>query len=49
MELLTSLNRDQGITIVMVTHQPDMADYSDRLVRFLDGRIESDMLTHKAA
>ncbi len=42
MELLVSLNSDQGITIIMVTHESDMADYSTRIVRFLDGRLDSD-------
>ena len=42
MELLKSFNRDHGITIVMVTHEPDMADYADRRIRFLDGRIAAD-------
>ena len=42
MDLLTGLNRDQGITIVMVTHEPDMAAYAKRIVRFLDGLVESD-------
>ena len=42
MELLTSLNHDQGITIVMITHEPDMAAYSKRIVRFRDGLVESD-------
>lgn len=42
MELLAKLNLDDGITIVMVTHEPDMAEYAERLVRFVDGRIESD-------
>ena len=42
MDLLTSLNRDQGITIVMVTHEEDMAAYAGRLVSFVDGRIEAD-------
>jgi putative ABC transport system ATP-binding protein len=42
MELLTSLNHDRGITIVMITHEPDMAAYAKRIVRFLDGRVESD-------
>ncbi|MGB0128147.1 MAG: ATP-binding cassette domain-containing protein, partial [Rhodocyclaceae bacterium] len=42
MELLVSLNREQGITIIMVTHEPDMAAYASRTVRFVDGRIESD-------
>ena len=42
MDLLTALNRDQGITIVMVTHEPDMAAYAKRIVHFLDGLVESD-------
>jgi len=42
MELLTSLNRDRGITIIMITHEPDMAAYAQRIVHFLDGLIESD-------
>ncbi len=42
MELLTGLNREQGVTIVMVTHEPDMAAYAKRMVRFRDGRLESD-------
>ncbi len=42
MDLLTGLNLDQGITIVMVTHEPDMAAYAKRIVRFLDGLVESD-------
>jgi len=42
MELLVALNRDRGITIVMVTHEADMAAYARRIVRFVDGMIESD-------
>jgi putative ABC transport system ATP-binding protein len=42
MALLAELNRDRGITIAMVTHEPDMAAYAGRIVRFLDGRIASD-------
>jgi putative ABC transport system ATP-binding protein len=42
MELLTAINRDQGITVVMVTHEPDMADYAKRIISFKDGLIESD-------
>jgi len=42
MALLSALNRDQGITIVMVTHEPDMAAYSKRTIRFLDGVIDTD-------
>jgi len=39
MNLLTALNRDDGITIVMVTHEADMAAYAHRAIRFVDGRI----------
>jgi putative ABC transport system ATP-binding protein len=42
MELLSVLNRDRGITIVMVTHEPDMAAYARRIVRFVDGRVDTD-------
>jgi putative ABC transport system ATP-binding protein len=42
MELLTSLNKDKGITIIMVTHEHEMAAYAKRVVHFLDGLIESD-------
>jgi len=42
MDLLTALNRDHGITIVMITHEPDMAAYAKRIVYFKDGRIEDD-------
>tara|TARA_R110000824_G_scaffold118960_2_gene271419 strand:- start:35433 stop:36152 length:720 start_codon:yes stop_codon:yes gene_type:complete len=42
MELLAHLNSDQGITIVMVTHEADMAAFADRSVIFRDGHIESD-------
>ena len=43
MALLAALNREQGITVVMVTHEPDMAAYANRVVRFVDGRVESDV------
>jgi putative ABC transport system ATP-binding protein len=42
MALLTSFNRDQGITIIMVTHEPDMAAYAKRSVHFLDGLMATD-------
>ena len=42
MALLKSLNAKRGITIVMVTHEEDIAAYAKRRVRFLDGRIVSD-------
>ena len=42
MELLTRLNAERGITIIMVTHETDMAAFAHRIIRFVDGRIESD-------
>jgi putative ABC transport system ATP-binding protein len=49
MDLLTRLNRDRGITVIMVTHEADMAAYARRIVRFLDGRIASDEPGRQAA
>ena len=49
MEMLAALNRERGITVLMVTHEPDMAAYARRIVRFVDGLIESDRLTAPAA
>ena len=45
MALFEELNRE-GITIVLVTHEPDIAAHARRQVRFLDGHIVSDVLTH---
>jgi putative ABC transport system ATP-binding protein len=42
MQLLRALNIERGITIVMVTHEPDMAAFAGRFVRFVDGRVDSD-------
>jgi putative ABC transport system ATP-binding protein len=42
MELLWHLNTDLGITVLMVTHEPDMAAYARRMVRFVDGVVASD-------
>lgn len=42
MEMITRFNRDKGITVVMVTHEPDMAAYARRVVHFRDGQVASD-------
>ena len=42
MQLISKLNHDRGITILMVTHDPNSAAYAERQVRFSDGRIVSD-------
>lgn len=47
MELLADFNSEQGITIVMVTHEPDMAGYAQRQIHFLDGLVERDHLNRE--
>ena len=42
MEIFQRLNRERGITLVLVTHEPDIADYAQRVVVFKDGRIKKD-------
>jgi putative ABC transport system ATP-binding protein len=42
MALFTELNAKQGITIILVTHEPDIALYGQRIIRFRDGRIVAD-------
>ncbi|MGF0538187.1 ABC transporter ATP-binding protein [Agrobacterium sp. ES01] len=42
MDLIVALNRDHGITVIMVTHEDDIAAYAKRVVRFVDGHIQSD-------
>jgi putative ABC transport system ATP-binding protein len=44
MGLLLALNKDHGITVLMVTHEPDMAAYARRMVTFVDGRIAKDVI-----
>jgi putative ABC transport system ATP-binding protein len=42
MEIFQRLNRERGITLVLVTHEPDIAQYAQRVVVFKDGRIQKD-------
>ena len=42
MQILSSLNREQGVTIIVVTHEPDIAAYADRVLTMRDGLIISD-------
>lgn len=44
MEIFQRLNRERGITLVLVTHEPDIADYASRVVVFKDGKIKKDSL-----
>jgi putative ABC transport system ATP-binding protein len=44
MHLLLELNREHGITVIMVTHEDDVAAYAQRIVRVKDGLVASDVL-----
>jgi macrolide transport system ATP-binding/permease protein len=48
METLVSLNRDQGVTIIVVTHEADIAAYADRVITMRDGQILTDERVQKA-
>ena len=49
MDLLGSLREERGLTIVMVTHEDDMAAYADRVIWMVDGKISQDRRNGKAA
>jgi putative ABC transport system ATP-binding protein len=42
MEIFQRLNSERGLTIILVTHEHDIAEYGTRIVAFLDGRIRFD-------
>jgi putative ABC transport system ATP-binding protein len=42
MEIFQRLNKEKGLTVLVVTHEPDVARYAERVVHFRDGRISSD-------
>jgi len=46
MEILQTLNNEQGLTIVLVTHEPDIAHFTKRTLEFRDGRLRRDSLVH---
>jgi putative ABC transport system ATP-binding protein len=48
MELLAGLNRSRGLTVIMVTHEPHMAEFASRTLHFVDGRIESETMRDAA-
>jgi len=48
MQLFMRLNQEHGITILLVTHEPDVAAYAKRVVTFRDGKIQSDVLRKSA-
>jgi len=47
MDLFVTLNEESDITVIIVTHEPDIAVFSKRTIRFLDGRVVSDGQTVK--
>ncbi|WP_095202269.1 ABC transporter ATP-binding protein [Mesorhizobium carmichaelinearum] len=49
MELLTKLNKELGLTVTMVTHEADVAEYAERTIRFLDGHVASDSMNMETA
>ncbi|TPN18637.1 ABC transporter ATP-binding protein [Mesorhizobium sp. B2-3-3] len=49
MELLTQLNKELGLTITIVTHEADVAEYAGRTIRFLDGHVASDIMNLETA
>jgi macrolide transport system ATP-binding/permease protein len=49
LEMMTRLNRERGLTVIIVTHDADVAAYSDRIITFRDGVIVSDTPTSRAA
>ena len=49
MELLAQFNQQRGLTIVMVTHEAEMASYASRIIHFVDGQISQDELNGQAA
>ena len=49
MDLLTRLNLELGLTVVMVTHEADVAEYAQRTIRFLDGHVASDTMNVEVA
>ena len=42
MDIFTRLNREEGNTVIIVTHEPDIAEFTDRVITFRDGRVISD-------
>jgi putative ABC transport system ATP-binding protein len=43
MDILQSLNQENGLTVALVTHEPDIAQYAKRVLEFRDGKIKKDV------
>jgi putative ABC transport system ATP-binding protein len=44
MEIFQRLNRERNLTVILVTHEPDIARYAKRIIQFCDGRIRKDFV-----
>ena len=44
MDIFQRLNHDNGITVILITHEPEIAEYASRIIRFKDGRVVTDRL-----
>ena len=44
MDIFQRLNHDNGITVILITHEPEIAEYANRIIRFRDGRVVTDRL-----
>lgn len=47
MDILQRLNENEGLTVVLVTHEPDIANYAQRALEFRDGKMRKDTYIHK--
>jgi macrolide transport system ATP-binding/permease protein len=49
LEIIKQLNHERGLTVIVVTHDPEVAAYADRTITFRDGSVVSDRRTHDSA
>jgi ABC-type lipoprotein export system ATPase subunit len=47
LQILKKLNKERGHTVILITHDPNIAAYADRIITIRDGKIESDRFVNK--